>query len=136
MERLTERLTDGYIKIQGCKTIYGNKGCKSNPVTNAIVRLAEYEDTGRMPEEIMALIPSPNDPLTLDELREMDGEPVWVVFTPDADGECLTMWALISVDRENDEIFLQNNIGGSSAYEEIVEDIMAIYRRRPEEGTT
>ncbi len=35
-------------------------------------RLAAYEDTGLTPEEIMALIPPPNDPLTLEELREMD----------------------------------------------------------------
>lgn len=26
------------------------------------------------------IFPSPNDPLTLEELREMDGEPVWVVI--------------------------------------------------------
>lgn len=41
-------------------------------------RLAEYEDTGLSPEEIKALIAPLNDPLTLDELWEMDGEPVYV----------------------------------------------------------
>lgn len=41
-------------------------------------RLAAYEDTGLTPEEVKALI-SPNEPLALDELREMDGKPVWVV---------------------------------------------------------
>lgn len=75
----------------------------------------------------------PNDPMTLSELREMDGEPVWVVFTPDADGERLTIWALVSVDEENDEVFLQNSIGGRSSYEEVREKVEAIYRRRPEE---
>ena len=69
-------------------------------------------------------------PLTLDELREMDGEPVWVAFTPDTDGECLAIWALISVDKENNEIFLLNSIGGSSAYEEVCVDIESIYRRK------
>jgi len=43
-------------------------------------KLFRYEDTGLEPEEIMALIAPPNDPLTLEELREMDGEPVWVVI--------------------------------------------------------
>lgn len=74
-------------------------------------------------------------PLTLDDLRKMDGEPVWIVFTPDPDGESLAMWALISVDKENDEIFLLNSIGGSSAYEEAWADIKAIYRRKPEEDS-
>lgn len=74
-----------------------------------------------------------NDPLTLEELLEMDGEPVWVVFAPDTDGERLAIWVLISADKENNEIFLLNSIGGSSDYEEVWEDIEAIYRRKPEE---
>lgn len=44
----------------------------------AIDCLAAYEDTDLTPEEIMALLNPPNPPLTLDELREMDGEPVWI----------------------------------------------------------
>ena len=43
------------------------------------------EDTGLTPEEIMALVQPPNDQLTLEELREMDGEPVWVVPLNDFD---------------------------------------------------
>ena len=78
----------------------------------------------------------PNDPLTLDELREMDGEPVWVVFIPEADGETLALWALVSVDNDDGEVFLLNSLGGSSAYEEVWADVRAIYRRKPEEGTT
>jgi len=44
-----------------------------------IDRLADYEDTGMTPDEIKALIKPRNEPLTLNDLREMDGEPVWVV---------------------------------------------------------
>ena len=33
--------------------------------------LAAYEDTGLEPEEIKALIPPPNDPLTLEKLQKM-----------------------------------------------------------------
>ncbi len=69
---------------------------------------------------------------TYNELREMDGSPVWIVFNPDASGESLAMWALVSVDNENDEVFLRNSIGGSSAYEEVWADIKAIYRYKPE----
>ena len=78
----------------------------------------------------------PNEPLTLEQLRKMDGEPVYIVFFPDADGEKLQFWALVAVD-EWGEIYLMNNLGGSSAYEEVWADIEAIYRRPPEgeEGT-
>lgn len=38
-------------------------------------------------EDVPILAPPPNDPLTLEELREMDGEPVWV--TPGG------FWALV-----------------------------------------
>lgn len=73
----------------------------------------------------------PNEPLTLEHLREMDGEPVYIVFLPDADGERLRLWALVAVD-EWGEVYLMNNIGGSSAYEEVWANIEAIYRRPPE----
>jgi len=41
--------------------------------TNRMIELAQAEKDGRL----VAL--PPNDPLTLEELREMDGQPVWVV---------------------------------------------------------
>ena len=31
----------------------------------------------------IATLTTPNEPLTLEELREMDGEPVWIVEQPD-----------------------------------------------------
>lgn len=37
-------------------------------------KLLQSEKDGRL-----VMLPEANDPLTLDELREMDGEPVWVV---------------------------------------------------------
>lgn len=102
MERLTEHWCDGMIRIKGCSTAYSDKERKGAPATNAIVRLAAYEDTGLTPEEIAevqaALEPIPfgrfstimeaeraerlvlldsNPPLTLEQLKEMDGEPVW-----------------------------------------------------------
>lgn len=41
-------------------------------------RLAAYEEMGVEPEEIAALISPPNDPLTLEELREMDGDKIYI----------------------------------------------------------
>lgn len=73
----------------------------------------------------------PNNPLTIEELREMDGEPVYVVFLPDVGGEQLEMWALVRTDKWG-EVYLMNNLGGSSTYEEVWAELEAIYRRKPE----
>lgn len=68
-------------------------------------------------------------PLTLDELRQMDGEPVWVVYDEDEG-----IWALVEVCEES--IFLTNNIGGRTEYADDVEledDVLTVYRQKPEE---
>lgn len=70
------------------------------------------------------IAPPPNDPLTLEQLREMDGEPVWVVR-----GEGEGRWALIR---------FVNNYGvgthgcGFLGFEDWQVDWWA-YRRKPEE---
>ena len=72
-----------------------------------------------------------NKSLTMDELRQMDGEPVWVVYDEDAG-----MWALVEVLEES--IFLTNNLGGRSEYAtdvELEDDGITVYRRKLEEGT-
>ena len=72
-----------------------------------------------------------NEPLTLDELRKMDGEPVWVVY-----GEDEGMWALVEVCEES--IFLTNNLGGRTEYAddaELEDDGLTVYRQKPEKGT-
>ena len=71
------------------------------------------------------------EPLTLDELQKMDGEPVWVVY-----GEDAGMWALVEVCEES--IFLTNNLGGRTEYAadvELEDDGITGYRQKPEEGT-
>ena len=71
-----------------------------------------------------------NEPLTLDELRKMDGKPVWVVYDEDAG-----MWALNEVCEES--IFLTNNLGGRTEYAanvELEDDGITVYRQKPEEG--
>ena len=83
----------------------------------------------------------PNAPLTMDELRGMEGEPVWVICdeaaTKDTPGfEPLAFWTLVEVCEES--IFLTNNLGGRTEYAADVEfedDGIIIYRRKPEEGT-
>lgn len=75
-------------------------------------------------------IATPNEPLTLEQLREMDGEPVYIVFSPDVDGEKLQFWALVAVD-EWDDVYLANKDEWAFNYEEFLEDVEAIYRRPP-----
>ena len=75
-----------------------------------------------------------NDPLTMAELRQMDGEPVWVVCNKGF--EPMALWALVEVCEES--IFLTNNLGGRTEYAADVElecDGITVYRRKPEEGT-
>ena len=43
------------------------------------------------------IAPPPNDPLTLEELREMDGEPVWIETT---DIKKANRWAFVDVGSE------------------------------------
>lgn len=72
-------------------------------------------------------------PLTLDELMQMDGKPVWVIC--DEGFEPLAFWALVEVCEES--IFLTNNLGGRTEYAadvELEEDGITVYHRKLEEG--
>ena len=63
-----------------------------------------------------------NDPLTLEELREMDGEPVWVQ-------SMVSGWTLVDVERG----CCTNGRGETASFERYGELWLA-YRRKPEEG--
>ena len=99
-------------------------------------RLKMYEDilfaedgTERISlEQLWAMAtPPPNPPLTLEELREMDGEPVWVEFPkcPEASG-----WMLVSVNRH----CVYDGLLGDCDFENCGKAWLA-YRRRLKEGT-
>lgn len=82
---------------------------------------------------LQSTLTQPNEPLTLDELRQMDGEPVYVVFRPDISGERSQSWALVNVDEKYGEVYLVDSIPGASCYyDEIWADLEGIYRRPPE----
>lgn len=78
-------------------------------------------------EQIMKL-GSSNDPLTLEELREMDGEPVWVV--PLNDFEILPANYLVNAYAEQ---MVVDKFGAYLDFEDYGKTWLA-YRRRPEEG--
>lgn len=71
---------------------------------------------------IAALSP-PNEPLTLEELRKMDGEPVWV--TP------LGFWALV-IAKPGKRVQLISNDGETVWADKEIELVGPIYRRPPE----
>lgn len=70
----------------------------------------------------------PNDPLTLEELREMDGEPVWV--TPMRGSGGFGVWMLVDVEYE-----LCRETHGEMAVFENCGKTWTAYRHKPEEGT-
>lgn len=86
-----------------------------------MIELAQAEKDGRL------VVLPPNSPLTLDELRGMDGEPVWVELIglkrPSA-------WYLLNL-RDKEAV---NKRGGFVSLINYGDTWLA-YRRRPEEGT-
>ena len=80
----------------------------------------------------LSALPQPsNEPLTLEKLRGMDGEAVFIVA---AGYEPLGMWALIEVVEES--VWLTNSLGGRTEYAsnaEFEDEGITVYRRPPEE---
>ena len=105
-------------------------------------RLAAYEDTGLTPEEIMILCSmdrrakmaellrmEENKPLALEQLMEMDGEPVFLTpiqsaCTNDKQGA----WALVDLNQRMCRV----SGGGLAVFENCGKTWMA-YRYRPQE---
>ena len=84
-------------------------------------------------EEAISALSPPNEPLTLEELREMDGEPVYLIV--DDQYEPLKMWALIEVVETANCVILTSNLGGRNEYydnDEMKDDGVTAYRRPPE----
>lgn len=68
----------------------------------------------------------PNDPLTLEDLREMDGEPVWVYNSYNGWCNC----RVVECIKPEDVFFTDDTVRRISSYG----DGWLAYRRRPEEG--
>ena len=97
------------------------RGCAINrAAAELIVQLAAENEALRYPT---------NPPLTLEELREMDGEPVWVV--PLNDFDILPANYLVNAYEEQ---IVVDKFGAYLDFEDYGKTWLA-YRRRPEEGT-
>ena len=71
----------------------------------------------------MPTLTPPNEPLTIEQLREMDGEPVWV--TP------LGFWALV-IAKPGERVRLMSNDGETVWADKEIELVGPVYRRPPE----
>lgn len=91
----------------------------------AVLRAA----VGRL-EELTA--PQPNDPLTLEQLREMDGEPVWCEseHRPDGSG-----WFLVDASALQPHEFIAIGRERGIPCAGIDTGYWLAYRHKPEEGT-
>ena len=95
-------------------------------------------DKVRKAVQNMPTLTPPNEPLTIEQLREMDGEPVWVVYDQDAAKttpgfDPLALWALAEVGKN--AVRLTNKFGGRTAYandQELEWAGITVYRRPPE----
>lgn len=70
-------------------------------------------------------ITPPNEPLAIEQLRKMDGEPVFLVFMQPIEYGWEDQWAL--VDSENETVF-------NGAYKFDFSDCVGFAYRRPPEG--
>lgn len=72
-----------------------------------------------------------NAPLTMDQLLQMNGQPVYVVGEP---GGCIDGWQLVMIGRfDVDVVFFTSHTGYRVTLNEADKDIRAIYRRPPKE---
>ena len=71
----------------------------------------------------IAALSQPNEPMTLEQLREMDGDPVWV--TP------LGFWALV-IAKPGERVQLMSNDGETVWADKEIELVGPVYRRPPE----
>lgn len=75
MEKLTEYVDGKYIRIKGTKSLYPKNERDGAPLSNAIARLAAYEETGLEPEAVEHLkLASMGKAIA--EIKEFEGVPI------------------------------------------------------------
>ena len=85
----------------------------------------DLEKAADVIEELAAKLEPSSEPLTLEELRGMDGEPVWITKMDGSGG----VWMLVDTEYE-----LCRETHGEMAVFENCGKTWIAYRRRPEEG--
>ena len=94
------------------------------------------ENATRVYESTLAMEVSPNDPLTLEELREMDGDPVWVQPAKPG-GKIPALWMLLECTSKDKDLYLFTPPSGIAQGYKGADygKTWLAYRRKPEEGT-
>ena len=110
----------------------------AEPIIEMLKRVRKDADSPRRDldllnlQQLLEFVPEialpPNAPLTLEELREMDGEPVWIIPMRGSGG--FGTWMLVDAEYE-----LCREAHGEMAVFENCGKTWLAYRRRPEEGT-
>ena len=136
---ISEICGDWSLHIKGPGTSNNFLFFKSRNNAELVKSILEWENAH--PNKAVPYKPTltpPNEPLSIEQLREMDGEPVWVVYDQDAAKttpgfDPLTLWALVEVTK--DSVLLTNNLGGRTAYadnQDLEWEGITVYRRPPE----
>ena len=85
---------------------------------------------------LQSTLTPPNEPLTLEQLREMDGEPVWVVVSQNwRESGIKSGWRLVKFHINDDRIRLymfDTHFGASFFAEQDMGRSYWVYRRPPE----
>ena len=93
-------------------------------------------DKVRKAVQNMPTLTPPNEPLTLEQLREMDGEPVWVVVSQNwRESGIKSGWRLVKFHINDDRIRLymfDTHFGASFFAEQDMGRSYWVYRRPPE----
>lgn len=90
----------------------------------------DLEQAADVIEELAAKLEPSNEPLTLDELREMGGEPVFIMRM-ESDEPTDRDWALVDLKYD-----MCRTVTGGMAIFELYGATWLAYRRRPEDGKT
>ena len=133
--------SEGYKAFRGTMRIVPkNSNTKPYELTADWLYKPEYQcwygRSSSFPEEICEVLadlttPPANPPLTPDQLREMDGEPVWIEWG----GHPQAGWALVRVwSKANDVIYLTYHNGNMELLGYVLADGVKIYRRKAEGG--
>ena len=88
-------------------------------------------DAGKSVLQEMLTLTPPNEPLTLDELREMDGEPVWIKRLKGL-SVCDTGWAVVDVCPNQIRVWWFGSEVEDEPSEKDYGETWLAYRRPPE----
>ena len=122
---------EGICELEGISMFYQPGGKAAKLEISSIKKACQIAISALHTEQAMP----PNAPLTLEELREMDGEPVWI--QPAArGGKIPARWMLLECFSEDADLYLFRPVSGiSQGYTGIgCGRTWLAYRSRPEEG--